>query len=81
MHNSQWVVHHRRGLTIGGCGWRTFCFYPLITRITRIFADYFWIIAIGDDAERRHRSAAVPATGALRIANAINEGTSSSAAR
>jgi hypothetical protein len=28
-----------------------FVFYPLITRI---FADYFWIIAIDDDAERRH---------------------------
>jgi hypothetical protein len=25
-------------------------FYPLITRMTRIFADYFWIIVVDDGA-------------------------------
>jgi hypothetical protein len=47
--------------------------------MSQIYADFFGIALISlvcDEAERRCRSAAVSAAGALRIANALNEGAS-----
>jgi hypothetical protein len=46
IHNSQWVLHRRQGLTIGGCGGRGFCFVSADFRrflkpfLSADYADY-----------------------------------------